>query len=388
VGAAGRSTGFNAPSSELRLAGQGGERTVAFAPTYFPGTPVAAEAAAVTLGPSEEREGVDFALQLVRTARVEGTVTAVDGTPAAAGTLVNLIASAATVFPGTPFNGFRSARVGADGGFSFADVSPGNYTVLARGAAAAGSGPQDLAQIAWASTDISVDGETIDGLALGLQPAQTMTGQIRFDAERLTPPADLKAIRLTLEPVQSPGAVTLSPTGGVVDPLGHFEIAGVVPGRYRLLALLPGLGRPGQWHLRSSIVNGQDTLDVPVVIRPNESIRDAVITLTDRPAQITGAVQNAAGGAPNEYTVILFPADQTLWLPHARRIQAVRPSADGVFTFQGLPAGDYLLAAIDDVEYGEWFDPALLQRLVPTALRTVVADGEHKVQDIRLGGGS
>jgi hypothetical protein len=193
-------------------------------------------------------------------------------------------------------------------------------------------------------------------------------------------------MRLSLQPVQSPAAVSLSPTGGVVDSAGHFEITGVLPGRYRLVAAMPGLGRPGGWQLRSSIVNGQDTLDVPVVIRANESIRDAVITLTDHAAQISGAIENAAGGAPNEFTVILFPADQTLWPLQSRRIRAARPSADGLFAFQDLPPGDYLIAAIDDVEQNEWFDPALLQRLLPTAMRIALAEGEKKVQNIRLGG--
>ena len=102
----------------------------------------------------------------------------------------------------------------------------------------------------------------------------------------------------------------------------------------------------------------------------------------------TRSRKRISGGAPNEFTVVLFPVDQALWLPQARRIQAVRPSADGVFAFQGLAAGDYLLAAIDDIEPGEWFDPSMLQRLVQTAMRISLADGEHKAQDIRLGGGT
>ena len=40
-----------------------------------------------------------------------------------------------------------------------------------------------------------------------------------------------------------------------------------------------------------------------------------------------------------------------------------------------------------DVEPGEWFDPAFLQRLAPGAMRITIGDGEKKVQDIRLGGG-
>ena len=55
--------------------------------------------------------------------------------------------------------------------------------------------------------------------------------------------------------------------------------------------------------------------------------------------------------------------------------------------FRGLPPGEYLVAAIDDIEPNEWFDPALLQRLLPTAFKIAIAEGEDKVQDIRLGSG-
>jgi hypothetical protein len=79
--------------------------------------------------------------------------------------------------------------------------------------------------------------------------------------------------------------------------------------------------------------------------------------------------------------------EPALWVAPSRRIQGVRPSADGAYVIHNLPAGSYLVAAVDDVEPGEWFDPAFLQRLVPVAMKVAIADGEQKVQAIRLGGG-
>ena len=93
-------------------------------------------------------------------------------------------------------------------------------------------------------------------------------------------------------------------------------------------------------------------------------------------------------GRPSpDYTVVLFPAEPSLWVPQSRRIQGVRPAADGAYVIRNLPAGNYLVAAVDDVEPGEWFDPAFLQRLVPAAVRITIADSEQKVQDVRIGGG-
>ena len=46
-----------------------------------PARPSPVGATTVTIGPGEERTGVDFQLQLVRTAKIEGTVVVPDGIP-------------------------------------------------------------------------------------------------------------------------------------------------------------------------------------------------------------------------------------------------------------------------------------------------------------------
>jgi hypothetical protein len=63
----------------------------------------------------------------------------------------------------------------------------------------------------------------------------------------------------------------------------------------------------------------------------------------------------------------------------------VRPDDDGKYSFRNLPAGEYLIAAADDVGDGDWFDPAFLDALAPSALRVTLAAGETKVQDLRPG---
>jgi hypothetical protein len=362
------------------------ERSVTIASTYYPGSTVSSQAGVVTVRAGEARGGVDFALQLATTARVEGTVTLPEGgTPP--GLQVNLLASSQSALSGQPFDGFRMGRASPDGAFTFSDIAPGQYTVLARGTRPVqeGAAPGTPPQIVWASADLTIDGENISGLALTLEPGLVITGQIRFESGTQKPAPDVKAIRVSLQPVQTQGAATISPSAAAPDANGAFRLSGATPGRYRLTASGPGTGRPGGWVLKSAVVNGQDTLDTPFVLQANQSVADAVITFTDRLAQLTGSVQNAAGAPATEFTVVLFPTDQALWAPQSRRIKGVRPAADGAYVVPNLPAGSYLLAAVDDVEPGEWFDPAFLQRLIPGAVRVTVADGEQKVHDIRLG---
>ncbi len=232
-----------------------------------------------------------------------------------------------------------------------------------------------------------MDGDPVTGLTLSLEPGLTISGQVRFEATKLKPPADLRSIRLTAWPSDSDDSLAFAtgPMSAGAD--GRFSIAGVTPGRYRLTASFPGSGRPGGWLLKSIVAAGQDALDGTFTLPPNQHVLDATVTFTDHLAQLSGTLHDAAGSPAADDTVVLFPVEQALWVPQSRRIQGVRPSADGGYVIRNLPAGDYFVVAIDDVEPGEWFDPAFLQRLLPAAVRVSVADGEQKVQAIRLGGG-
>src|SRR6185437_3180449 len=129
--------------------------------------------------------------------------------------------------------------------------------------------------------------------------------------------------------------------------------------------------------LQSAMVRGTDALDVPFMMVPNADTADAVITFTDRMAQLTGRLENTDGGPAAEYSIVVFPTSSSLWLPQARRIQSVRPSADGAFTFRNLPAGEYYLAALQDVEPGAWFDPVFLQQLVPASMKLALNEAEQ-----------
>ena len=108
-----------------------GGPTVAYSPVYYPGTTVAADASVLTLGPNEERAGVDFSLQLVPTAQIKGRVVDPDGRPQA-GLSVSLR-------PARPdgldlfsslLNG--TGRTNPDGTFTIQGVKPGSYTLSAR----------------------------------------------------------------------------------------------------------------------------------------------------------------------------------------------------------------------------------------------------------------
>ncbi|HET9371028.1 MAG TPA: hypothetical protein VFO19_12300, partial [Vicinamibacterales bacterium] len=69
-----------------------------------------------------------------------------------------------------------------------------------------------------------------------------------------------------------------------------------------------------------------------------------------------------------------------------RRIQSTRPATDGRFSIQDLPAGEYLLAALTDVEPADLRNVAFLEQLAAAGIGVVVKDGEVAVADVRIRG--
>lgn len=366
-----------------------GEQPTGYAPVYYPGTTAPTQAGAVTLAAGEERAGIDFQLQRVPVARIEGTVINGTGQP-----IPNI---QVTLLPATAgFTGETTgARADAEGRFRLLNVAPGSYTLTAMGtinpggpaqpagAPGRGAGPAQRPepQRFWAITDLVVDGRNIANVGLALQPGLTVTGRIAFEGAA-APPADLTRMRISLAPVNIAGTprTIVAGASGRVDAAGRLTIANVMPGRYRLSG-----GGGGGWSIKSAVIDGQDALDFPLEIK--QSLAGAVVTFTDRQAEISGTAIDQKGQPSTTATIVLFPADQRLWGSTSRRIRTARVATDGSFTFTTVPPGEHRLAPTIDPEPDAWFDPAFLQQLESGAIRVTIGEGEKKsVQVSTLGG--
>jgi hypothetical protein len=289
----------------------------------------------------------------------------------------------------------NSTRADAEGRFRFSSVPPGVYRLMVRAAAAAGGGatsppvapgrggrPAPPVRL-WGSMDITVDGRDVTGLVVTLQQGLTVSGAVAFEGAA-APPRELTRIRVNLSPVDAAFPGMLQPAAGSVDAAGRFTISSVLPGLYRMIASGAGPG----WSLASAVVDGQDSLDFPLEVKPGLPVTGAVLTFSDRQAQLTGTIVNQHGQPAAEQTLILYPADERLWTPGSRRIRSTRPSTDGRFTFAALPPGDYKLVALVDVEPGAASDPAFLQQVDAASTRITIRDGETKTQNLQVSGAS
>jgi hypothetical protein len=134
------------------------------------------------------------------------------------------------------------------------------------------------------------------------------------------------------------------------------------------------------------MIAGRDALDTPLEIGLNGTdLTDAVITLTDARAEISGTLQTAAGQPASEYFVVVFSADRAHWFAGSRRVLSTRPGSDGRFVVADLPGGDYLVAALTDLDRSDLLKPSFLEQLVPAAIKVTVPEGSRVRQDLRIG---
>jgi hypothetical protein len=332
-------------------------QAVTYTRMFFPGTadPESALAVKVTLG--EERGGIDIQMRLLPSARIEGRVVGPDGKPVER--------------PRISMSGSSTSAPGST--FSRRNLTPGRYTITAHGAN----------NTLWGRVALDVNGVDLLDVEIKLALSASVSGRILFESSSKPGPTDASSVRVMLRPSGS----GLLPVAAAAS--GTFTSVGVEPGRYRLHAtVLATAGAPAGpgWSLKSAMLNGRDITDELFEIGDAEQITGVVVTFTDRPAELTGVLQDATGQPAPGFYVVVFPADRKQWSQGSRRMPApVRSAADGAFRFAGLPAGAYYLAAVTSVDQADLADAAFLQELSRAAVSVTVAEGERTVQNLKFG---
>jgi hypothetical protein len=134
-------------------------------------------------------------------------------------------------------------------------------------------------------------------------------------------------------------------------------------------------------------IGGRDVIDSGFEVQ-GQSIGDVVMTYTTKVGEIAGTLFDAAGAAAPQYYVFVFPADRASWTQQSRRFRPpTRPGTDGKFRVTNLPPGDYLVVALTDFEENAFLDASFIDTLVPAAIKITLAEGQKKVQDIKISGG-
>ena len=211
----------------------------------------------------------------------------------------------------------------------------------------------------------------------GLEPGATLSGSVVFETTQ-GPPSDMAGLRVTADTLQN---IPLSGNSeGRIDEDGTFEMRNVSGGP----KLIRARGVPNGWMIKAVYLDGQDVIDTPLEFSGVARADGFRVVLTDQVSRIGGIIQDRGGAPLTDYTVVAFPFDDSLWQPRSRYIKAARPDQNARYEIEGLPAGNYLLAAVDAVQEGEWFDPRFLHRLRSEGIRMSLNDGESKDLNLAL----
>ncbi len=337
-----------------------------YARTYFPGTGNIAEAQRFAVAPGQTIAGLTIPLLQIRTTRISGTAIDSSGKPLNGFTVV--------VSGRDPFSAFRNSTVKPDGTFSVSGLPPGDYDVNTVGG--------DDSERAGAT--VSTSGGDVDGLQLVAVKPTTVSGRVVFDGSAAVPrPATVQVI-MRRELVRM-GNASATPRDDF-----SFELK-PYPGRVSVSAVV-GLPAPNMggfavpaadWRVKRVLLNGQDVTDTGFDVLAGTPVAGLVVEMTTRMGELSGVVASDNGEPERDCWVIAFAEDPRRWQMPTRYVVATRPGEDDRFHLR-LPDGQYLVAAVSNIEPGEWQDPELLSRVQERATAFSIAEGERKSVELRV----
>jgi protocatechuate 3,4-dioxygenase beta subunit len=330
--------------------------------TYFPGTPNTSEAQRVVVGRSQDVLGVDFPIARVKTARVSGRAVDSKGDAITGG-----IAMIPSRRSGAVVATQMGAKIGRDGHFEFPNVPPGDYVLQASRNRSSGWNEGESS-----SQFVTVNGSDVTDLEVRTSTGSTLSGKVVLEGSGVFNAGQLNVSPVPVDSDLSP-LFSGGPATATVDEDLRFHFAGLSgPRRLQVTRMPPG------WTVLTVLLNGIDVTDTPLPFgKTEQSLDDLEVVLSQRVTHVSGRV--TASGRPAAASILFFAADRQAWYPQSRFFRRAMSSADGTFRVEGLPAGEYLaaaVAAVSDVRVGDsWQDPDYLETLTARARRMTLSEG-------------
>jgi hypothetical protein len=268
---------------------------------------------------------VEIRLRRSRLFTVSGIVIDATGAPAAE-------AHVSFVIP-ERFGGSSRGIQNAGGTFSIGGVAPGEYFIRAESANPYNS---DVRNRQAGLARVHVDGANVENVVVAMERGGSVSGRIVFEG---AVPADVRSLTVRAElHVDSPALqMRPPPPPARVKPDLSFAIDGLFGPHVLLVEGAPG------WVIKSMRYRNEDRAHLPTEFKAGPDSTTEIV-LTNRTARLAVRLIDERGQPTEDGRVVLFPADPRQWMT----IREVRHGVmrDGVFQFQNLRAGDYLVASI------------------------------------------
>ncbi len=340
-----------------------------YGPTYYPGKTFPDDASRIAIDTSTTVQGIDFSLKIVRPARVRGTISTSDGRQLRSG---EVIMSQLRADESASYS-VSNVEIRSDNTFLFANVLPGRYMIWARGET------QQNGRQYFHNYSLSVDGNDNSGVSLSMLPGVVLNGVLKYEVHGHETPTGLAAAEIQVRAPLGNGATFGDALTGKVNADGAFAILGVSAGEH----LIRVEGLPAPWRLQAVTLAGRDITDLPVdfaSLGPTDGLR---ITVTDEATAIFGTLSVDNNDTLPTYCVIAFTADLSVWRPNSRKVQLVHPGEDGHYRIEGLPPGEYYVAASRDIDEGDIGNPKALEKLrVGAKIVRLKFGTDHENQDL------
>ena len=355
----------SAPAPALRSPGTG-------VPTvFYPAAATTTAAELLAVGPGEERRNTDISLGApVALGAVAGRVTTPEGPVSCK---VRLVPWEARDSPSEIET--LVATSSPDGRFGFVGVPPGQYELVAVVVPTAsdgtwdgtvsgpgviqfrGSGPHALpptpsAPTWWGEASLTVEDRGTSDVTLALQAGARIFGRVTYDGTASRPdPVNAFVIVTPADARDDLGDahIPLAPLGAD----GVFETVGLPPGFYEVSPFT--LFSP-RWSVDSVLVGGKDIAGGALELGSSD-VRSVQITLTDRPASLSGTTRDRNGVPIPGLLVVAFARDPQLrhhvhW--GASRMAMGQSDAQGRYALSGLLPGDYYVGTLSHEQLLTW----------------------------------
>lgn len=396
-------------------------RPMSYPIVFHPSASTLAVATLIDLKYGDDRTGIDLTLTPAPAVRVSGLV---EGPPDALKSLTLRLLPAGLENAGLGSE-VATALVSGDGRFTFINVPAGTYTLdapvkvtelssanpnlggsMTRGFRFPMPPPTQGSGTSWSTFDlvpglqvvdtsfrtgaaeysgrmsVTVGASDVTNVVLRLRAHQTFSGKVVVEADP-TKPTQQPPARFPLRLDPAAGDVSLGmPQSSFQDAPGTFSIPGVKPGQYFLrMSVYP------QWQVKSITWQGRDYVNTPFDSTNDADFSNITITITNAVPELTGTVRGANEKEGDTAMVVAFPVDRAGWRNtglNPTRMKYASVSSTGTYRFASLPAGDYLIAAIDRSLLPVWRETEFLTRLERQATRITLSWATKTSQDLTV----
>jgi len=329
--------------------------------TYYPGTPDATKAEAITVKAGEEIPSMDFMMRPTAVYRVKGHVT-------------NLLANdnkrsqSVMVFATQRSSGVMNARMAVaqgniakqDGSFDLPGVLPGSYTVTAQW--------YDDGKVHTARQNIDVGNADVEGLQLTIGKGTPIVGHLRWEGKPSMIGDQLMVFAQSTDETVHPGYAR-------VDADGSFTWAEVPDGELRVRVF----GQSEDSFVKAARYGSADALADGFTPRAGSGTTLEII-MSSHGALVQGSAVDADGLPAVGAQVVLVP--EGLRRERFDLYKTAQTDQRGQFQLRGVAPGDYKLFSWDEVEHGAWEDQDFLKAFESNGEKVTVEEAETKLVNV------